>query len=291
MKASVICTLKNEEASVKDLIDSLLFQSRKPDEIIIVDGGSKDNTVEIINSYIIRGAPITLIIEKNANISRGRNIAIKKSKYDYIAGIDGGCKADRFWLQNLLKPFEEDPTIDVVSGFYFPAPESIFEDVAGELLYPKLERIKPENFLPDSNSVAFKKKCWEEIGGYPEWLYTGEDGLFDIMLKERGFKFAFAKDAVVLWRPRDSVSKLFKQYFLYTKGAKEANTLRIMTLEVYGENVFVYILPHTLRYFVSLLEKGKIIHVLYIPIILLTVFLAKICGLIAGKNLNRYKAE
>ena len=79
MKVSLICTLKNEEFSAKVLLDSLLSQSRLPHEIIIVDGGSIDRTVEIINSYIQKGAPIKLIIKGGANIAQGRNIAIKNA--------------------------------------------------------------------------------------------------------------------------------------------------------------------------------------------------------------------
>ena len=48
---SVICTVLNEGESIKGLLDSLAAQTRLPDEIIFVDGGSRDNTVDILNSY------------------------------------------------------------------------------------------------------------------------------------------------------------------------------------------------------------------------------------------------
>lgn len=282
MKVSVICTLKNEESSVKELIDSLHSNYRVPDEIIIVDGGSTDRTTKIINSYIGRGILINLIIKEDVNIAEGRNIAIKNTKNDLIASIDAGCKADKNWLRNLLRLFEEDPSIDVVAGFSAPDAKSKYEEVVGELLYEKVEYMNPERFLPSSRSIAFKKRCWEEVGGYPEWLYTGEDSLFDLKLKERGYKFAFAKDAIVYWRPRPTLHGLFKQYFLYTKGAIQAGTAHILT-EAYGVNIIKYIMLLTLRYCLSSLKKRQIVRLFYVPLILLIVFLAKLAGIMIGK--------
>lgn len=282
MKVSVICTIRNEEFSVKGLVDSLFSQHRMPDEFVIVDGGSADHTVEIINSYIKSGMPINLIVKKDVNIAGGRNIAIKNAKYDYIASIDAGCRADKAWLKNLLRPFEEDLSIEVVAGFFLPDAKSRYEEVVGELLYPKLGYMNPERFLPSSRSIAFKKECWGKVGGYPEWLYTGEDSLFDLKLKAEGCKFVFAKDAIVYWRPRPTLNKLFKQYFLYAKGATQAGTTHIIT-EAYGGGVVNYIVPHTLKYCLSLIKKRQIVRLFYVPIILLVVFSAKLVGITAGK--------
>jgi len=258
VKVSVICTLKNEESSVRNLIESLLSQSRKPNEIVIVDGGSTDHIIENVNSYVRRDVtPVTLIVREGVNIVEGRNIAIRNARYNYIASIDGGCRADKHWLQNLLKPFEEDPSTDVVAGFFLPDPRSKYEEVVGELLYPKLERMSVERFLPSGRSIAFKKKCWREVSGYPEWLYTGEDTLFDLKLRERGYNFTFAKDAIVYWRPRDSLYGLFKQYFLYARGGVEAGITSMVAFEAYGKNVIGYLLFYSSRYYLSLIKEKK----------------------------------
>lgn len=224
VKVSQICTLKNEEYSIKEFIDSLLSQSRSPDDIIIVDGGSTDRTVEILKSYIENGASMKLITESGANIARGRNIAIKNAKYDIIASTDAGCRVEKDWLKYLIKPFEEDPSVDVVSGWYEADARSWFESCVAEFSYPKLSQVVKDSnlFLPSSRSVAFKKSCWEKVGGYPEWLYTAEDTLFDIKLKEVGCKFYFAKNAIVYWRVRSSLKSFLKQQYLYAKGNGEA---------------------------------------------------------------------
>jgi len=82
MKLSLICTLKDEEDSVRSLLDSILEQTRKPDEVIFVDGGSSDNTVKILKSYQKKIKNMKIIVGRGLNIAQGRNIAIKNAKHD-----------------------------------------------------------------------------------------------------------------------------------------------------------------------------------------------------------------
>ena len=61
MKVSVVIPVRDEEHSIRELLDSLLAQTRPPDEIVITDGGSVDATPQIIEEYIRKGAPVRLI--------------------------------------------------------------------------------------------------------------------------------------------------------------------------------------------------------------------------------------
>ncbi|MDI3501475.1 MAG: hypothetical protein PWP22_1246 [Thermoanaerobacter sp.] len=228
MKISLITTVKNEGNSIKAFLESILWQTRLPNEFIIVDGGSTDETVTILYEYSPlfeqRNIVYKIIVKNNANIAEGRNIAISNSSGDIIACTDAGCVLSENWLEEIIKPFDQDPTTDVVSGWYEPLATSKFEEIVAEITYPKLEKVlhNPNKFLPSSRSVAFKKKCWEQVGGYPEWLHTAEDTLYDLRLKKVGCKFVFTPDAVVYWKVRESLLKLFKQYYNYAKGNGKA---------------------------------------------------------------------
>lgn len=212
MKVSLITTLKNEESSLKEFLDSLLAQSRPPDEIIMVDGGSSDKTVEIIDSYIKNGAPIKLIVSKGANIAQGRNIAIKNSKYDVIASTDLGCRLNKDWLKNLLDKFGKQT--DIVSGCYLNEARTTFEKVVTDLASTNLDILTAEDFLPSNRSIAFKKSVWQELGGFPEHIKRSDDTLFDLEARRRGKKFEIAKDAIVYRRCRKNLKELIRTIFL-----------------------------------------------------------------------------
>ncbi len=211
-KISVICTVRNEESALNALVDSILSQKRLPDEIVFVDGGSVDRTLEILKSY---GKKLRVISSPGANIAEGRNIAIRSAKGEWVASIDGGCVADKDWLLNLERKMS---FADVVSGAYLPIGKTRFERVQGRVVVKNPEKLDSKSFLPSSRSVAFKKSVWLAVGGYPENTYTAEDTLFDMKLKRAGFRFALARDAIVFWRMRATLSKFAKQFFLYGKG-------------------------------------------------------------------------
>ena len=78
MKTTFITTVFNEGNSLKEFLSSIKFQSLKPDEIIIVDGGSTDKTPEILNEFKNKNKKLNIrIIQKTGNIAVGRNEAIR----------------------------------------------------------------------------------------------------------------------------------------------------------------------------------------------------------------------
>lgn len=226
IKASLITTIKNEENSIEAFLESLEVQSLKPHEIIIVDGGSIDNSVTITEKFAENSKlNIKIITKKDVNIAEGRNIAISNSKNEIIAITDAGCKLDKNWLKYIVQPFGGVNDVGVVAGWYEPYATTDFGTLAGELFYQKLERVKRNSdaFLPSSRSLALKKECWASVGGYPENLETAEDTLFDIKLKEKGFKFVFVENAIVFWEVRHNLMAIAKQYFRYRGGDAKAN--------------------------------------------------------------------
>ena len=89
-----------------------------------------------------------------------------------------------------------------------------------------LEDINPETFLPSSRSVAFSRGAFTCSGGYPEWLDYSEDLLFDFALIDCCGGFAWAPDAVAHFRPRPTLRKFARQYYLYARGDGKADLWR-----------------------------------------------------------------
>jgi len=222
---SVVVTVKNEASAIHGLLESLRSQTIPPSEVVIVDGGSADGTVQRIESYRPR-LPIKLLIREGTNISQGRNAAIRAAKGQIIASTDAGVRLVPNWLEELIRPLQEDASLDVVGGFFLPDPKTVFERAMGATVLPVESDIDPERFLPSSRSVAFRREAWEEAGGYPEWLDFCEDLVFDFALRRAGRKFRFAPEAVAYFRPRGSLGAFGRQYYHYARGDGKADLWR-----------------------------------------------------------------
>ncbi len=227
MKVSVIITVLNEGPAIRRLLDSLAAQTRAPDEVVVVDGGSTDDTVAILQSYADEGRlPLRVLVEPGANISRGRNVAVAAASGEVIASTDAGVRLSPDWLAELVAPFESENPPQVVAGFFLPDPHSVFEIAMGATVLPTLSDVKPDRFLPSSRSIAFTRAAWEGSGGYPEWLDYCEDLIFDFRLRDLFHPFTFAPQAVAYFRPRSNLRSFFKQYYLYARGDGKADLWR-----------------------------------------------------------------
>ncbi|MCA9972827.1 MAG: glycosyltransferase [Anaerolineales bacterium] len=217
----MIATVKNEGESLRPMLDSLIQQSRQPDEVVICDGGSTDETLDVLAAYAA-WLPLKVIVEPGANISRGRNAAIAAAHGPIIAATDAGVVLSPYWLEEIVAPLEAGAA-PVVSGWFEPDPYTDFEVVMGSTVLPARGDVDPAAFLPSSRSVAFLKEAWERVGGYPEWLDYSEDLIFDMALRREFGAFAFVDTAVAYFRPRGSLRAFFRQYYLYARGDGKAN--------------------------------------------------------------------
>ena len=224
MTISLIFTVKNEADALPRLLDSIAAQTRAPDEIVVVDGGSTDATLAVLNERA-KNLPMKIIARPGANISKGRNAAIRAAHGDIICSTDAGVRLNPAWIEELARPFaiSYSPSADVVSGFFVPDPQGVFETALAATTLPVLADIKPEKFLPSSRSIAFRRRAWEQVNGYPEWLDFCEDLIFDFALRDAGFRFAFAPRAVAHFRPRANLRAFLKQYYQYARGDGKAN--------------------------------------------------------------------
>ncbi len=223
VRVSLIAPVKNEAKGIYWWWEGIIRQTRLPDEIIVVDGGSTDGTVEILKELAAKSpVPFRVIEEPGANIARARNLAIQQAQGDVIACIDFGCRPEADWLEKLVAPFEDDPEVRVSCGWYRAVGPG-GRPVRYRGLVPELRKIHPATFIPSSRSVAFTKEACESVGGYPEWLtLTGEDTYFSLELKRLGGKWAFVPEAIVQWEAPSTVWSLLKKMFVWSIGDGES---------------------------------------------------------------------
>jgi glycosyltransferase involved in cell wall biosynthesis len=241
MKVTFIATIFNEENSISAFLDSLFSQTVLPYEIIIVDAGSTDNTVRIAENKIqefkkFNKKILIKIFAKKGNRSMGRNSAIEEATGDIIACSDAGCTLHKDWLKLIAHPLNTS-NVDVVSGFYKPIANTIFEKCLATYTCVMSDNVNPVTFLPSSRSVAFKKNAWKRVGGYPEELDTCEDLIFAKKLQKAGYKFIFEKNAIVYWPQRKNLTKAFIQFFTYAQGDGQALYFRPQTPFLFGRYI------------------------------------------------------
>ena len=228
MKTTFISTVYNEEKNMHVLLDSLLRQTKLPDEVIVVDGRSTDNTRLILKAYekifAKRKIAYSFYI-KRGNRSVGRNLAVKKAKHEIILCSDSGNRLHPHWLQNLHDHFR-DPSVDVVAGYNKGHAETVFQQCVIPYALVMPDKIYVHNYLPATRSMAFTKTIWKKAGGFPEQFSHNEDYVFAHTLRKIGAEIVFAKDAVVYWTPRYGVYDSFIMFFRFALGDAQAHIFR-----------------------------------------------------------------
>lgn len=222
MATALISTCYREAAAIDEFLDAVLSQTRQPDEIVIVDGGSDDGTVDRIRERIAAGAAVKLVVEPGANRARGRNRAIQETRADIIAVSDVGARPREDWFERIVAPLEADTAVDVVAGYYEADTRTAWEAAVAAATVPTAGEVRVENFLPSARSVAFRRSAWEKAGGYPEQFWHNEDTPFGLALRRAGAIFVFEPRAIVLWRPQATPWGLFRQFYRYALGDAEA---------------------------------------------------------------------
>ena len=217
--SSIVVTVKNESQTIKDLLNSIENQTVFPAEVVIVDAGSTDKTVEIIKESMKKNKKIKLIIRRGISIAGGRNLGVLNSNSNIVAMTDAGCKIGKNWLLNITKPFLISPKIGIVAGMYKMSGKSLFQKAVKPYLGVLQKLAVSSNFLPSARSIAFRKSTWKKIGGFSEKLeLAGEDTLFNYIAKKKGINFYYAKNAIVCWEVSGSIVGSFKKFYLYAKG-------------------------------------------------------------------------
>ncbi len=306
MKVSFVSTVYNEELTIKSLLESLFLQAKFPDEIIIVDGGSTDNTVSEISNFQFPISNIKAkikLIFKEGNRSVGRNEAIKISSSEIVVCSDAGCVLDKDWVKNIINPFK-NPKIDVVAGYYRGEGKTIFQKCLIPYVLVMPDRVDTNDFLPASRSMAFKKSIWEKAGKFPEEYSNNEDYAFAKKLKKINANIVFEEKAIVHWIPRNNLKDAFIMFYRFAKGDAESRIFRPKVMLIFLRYLAVlflivfylifrsYIMLNTLCLILivyilwSILKNYKYVNdlraIFYLPLIQFASDIAVIVGTIKG---------
>lgn len=205
MKFSVVVLTYNSEKTLSSCLESIksLGYCKKNYEVIVVDGGSRDGTLDIAKEY-----DVEIVSQDGKGFSNARNTGIKRASYEYVAFVDSDCEVSKVWLNELSKSLKEGYV--AVGGSCLSTDTNHFGRLVSALGYPAggIKRaIGPSSVITDISTcnMAFRRDVVREIGFFDEcFTYGGEDTDFVKRLCSCGDLY-FNSKAVVYHKPRESL--------------------------------------------------------------------------------------
>lgn len=311
--AAIVIPALNEADNLSALLDDCRAQAPSAAEVVVVDAGSTDGTAELLASVARAWPSLTVVTAPGANPSTARNAGIEAARSPIIATVDAGSRIGPGWLAAMVEPLRDGHSARVAVGTVVSDPRSSFEHAAGWLTvraFKPVDRPGPIGpaFRPAGrNGYSFSKQSWRAAGGYPEELTWGEDKTFIERMRSIGCDVVVARDAVVRWRPRGSLRTLYRQYEKYGRGdamAKLDRQNELVPLCVYvcatvlaliavaGSTVAAVALAAATGAYLALFTLPAVRAVpgralLWLPVLRVTVDLAKIHGFIAETLFGR----
>jgi glycosyltransferase involved in cell wall biosynthesis len=216
LSVSVVIPTKNSEQVILDCLSSLFNQSKKPLEVIVVDGRSTDNTLTLARRY-----PVRVIVEQEpTSLPNARNLGIENAEGEIIFIVDSDIVVDRDCIKNAIKWFENPEVIAVI-----PTEHNI--------AHSRLEKIQAKWLIGTNSSFRggigisafaefFRNTIFERMKFDPT-LGLWEDDDFQRRLEKNFYdsgKIVFSNDSNVYVHHPQTLKELKAQYTWYGRTAK-----------------------------------------------------------------------
>lgn len=217
---SVIIAAKNARPTIDKCLNSLLQQSCRDYEIIVVNDGSTDKTGDILAGY----HDIKILNTPGVGPAKARNIGVEQARGEFIAFTDADCIVEKDWLLKLLEGFREYPDAVACGGSQqLPADAGNFQKKIFKFMkksgfltgyMQSGSRIRESAHNPSCN-VLYKAKEFRNESGFLEGLWPGEDVELDYRLKKKGRRIIFNPEAIVYHYRPDSFKRFLGMMYRY----------------------------------------------------------------------------
>jgi succinoglycan biosynthesis protein ExoA len=224
---SVIVPCRNEEAHIARLLTAIRSQVLRPDDVVIVDGGSTDDTLGVISQASVQMDPIVVrtIVAPDDRLPTAINRAVREARGDVLVRLDGHSSPPPDYIARAVAHLA-DPKVGVVGGIWqivpgdhTPMGEGIARAVshplgAGDAAY----RIHTAHAVTDMDTVpfgCFTRATWQLVGGLNESLLGNEDYEFNYRVRRAGLAVRLDPMMHSTYVARSSLGALALQYFRY----------------------------------------------------------------------------
>ena len=238
-KVSIVIRCLNENNNLKYLIPKILQQNYKDYEIIFVDSGSTDGTIDTINRFIDENDNFNLCHIKKSEFTFGKslNIGFEKSTGDIIISLSAHCfPTNNSWLQSILEPFGIT-NIGIVFGSQSPHQKTRHSEASVQnTWFNGSSRITDDAFLNNGNA-AYRRVIWEKFK-FDEQLTGLEDIEMGIKSLRTGWKIFYSAEAEVEHLHEENYKTIKNRYRRESEAMKYLDSLNSSDMKIIKNTLF-----------------------------------------------------
>lgn len=246
-RVTVGLCVKNGAETIKKAIDSLCRQTfpAKNTELIVVDGNSKDGTLQIIKNNLTVDFDSLRIFQENSGLGIARQMVVKKASGKYIVWLDADMTLADDYLQNQVAFMERHPQVGIAGGKYSV---HIGHGLAADLenivyavdsVYQQRAKASKYGYLPGAEGAIYRVAAVREVGGFDTRINgAAEDTEMAYRVRANGWQLATTQEKFTE-STRTSWRSLWRQYVWYGRGGhyifhKDPASLNLLKMSPLG---------------------------------------------------------
>ncbi len=207
VRYSVVVPVLNGDQAISGCIQALLAQQADaPFEVIIVDDGSTDRTVEVASAF-----PVRVLVQSHAGPAAARNRGALAATGEFLLFTDADCEPAPDWIMTLTRPLREDAAVAGARGIHRTRRRELiarFAQAEYEVKFSRLASADAIDFM-DTNCCVYRRQVFLDQGGFDTSFRaaSNEDTEFGFKLARQGFRLVFVPDAIVYHDHADSLER------------------------------------------------------------------------------------
>jgi len=248
---SIIIPLYNRPQEIKELLETLVLQTYKQFEVLVIEDGSKDDAADIVKSFAGK-LDVKYFVKQNEGQGFTRNYGFERAKGDYFVIFDSDCLIPEDYLEIVNNSLNEN-WLDAYGGpdaahpSFTPVQKAISYSMTSPFTTGGIRGNKKGigQFHPRSFNMGISRGVWEKAGGFII-TRSGEDIEYSIRIHSMGFKIGLIPEAKVYHKRRTNFLQFYKQIHFF--GRARINVYKFFPAELKAVHFFPAIFTLSLMF-------------------------------------------